>query len=182
MRYSVTPARPTSERPGSRISETPSGISSTSGRTQSAIDGSSSSRLWPTARPPPSTRTRGRAELLLRLVVAVEDQPLPGNPRRPREGELAERRDVRAGSLLREQPQERDVRERLRPVDDEHPGRGLAVGLHLAPDGALAVHEQRRAVPARQLARAQTTQRELAVFDQRGLGNGLEPVPSIGHP
>jgi hypothetical protein len=108
---------------------------------------------------------RGRAQLLLRLVVAVEHEPLAGNSRRPRERELAEGRDVGADSLLREQPQQGDVRERLRPVDDERARRSLAVGLHLAPDRALAVHEQRRAVPIRELARAQTTQRELAVLD-----------------
>ena len=48
---------------------------------------------------------RGRPQLLLRLVVAVEDEPLARDPRRPRERELAEGRDVGARSLLREQPQ-----------------------------------------------------------------------------
>jgi hypothetical protein len=113
---------------------------------------------------------RGRPQLLLRLVVAVEHEPLAGDPRRPRERELAERRDIGAGSLPREQPQQRDVRESLRPVDDERAGRGLAVRLHLAPDCALAVHEERRAMPVCQLAGANTAQRELAVLDQRGFG------------
>ena len=72
-------------------------------------------------------RLRSRAQLLLRLVVAVEDEPLARNSRRPRERELAERRDVGADALLAEQPQQRDVRERLRPVDDERARRGLAI-------------------------------------------------------
>ena len=125
---------------------------------------------------------RSRAQLLLRLVVAVEDEPLAGNPGRPRERELAERGDVGAGSLLREQPEQRDVRERLRPVDDERGRRGLAVRTHLAPDRLLAVDEQRRPVPTRQLARAKTTERELAVLDPCGLGKKLEHVASIGIP
>ena len=41
-------------------------------------------------------RLRGRPQLLLRLVVAVEDEPLARDPRRPRKRELAERRDVGA--------------------------------------------------------------------------------------
>ena len=44
---------------------------------------------------------RSRAQLLRRLVVAVEDEPLARDPRGLCEGELAERGDIGAGSLLR---------------------------------------------------------------------------------
>ena len=59
------------------------------------------------------------AQLLVRLVVPVHDQPLALDPRPPCERELAERGDVGAEALLGEQPHDGDVRERLRPVDDE---------------------------------------------------------------
>ena len=61
---------------------------------------------------------RGR-QLLVGLVVAVHEQPLARDPGPLRERELAERGDVGADALLGEQPHQRDVRERLRPVDDE---------------------------------------------------------------
>src|SRR4029077_11933230 len=56
-------------------------------------------------------RRRRGAELLLRLVVAVADDPLPRDSGRAREPELAERRDVRTDAFLGEQPQQRDVGE-----------------------------------------------------------------------
>ena len=59
------------------------------------------------------------AQLLVGLVVPVHDQSWPVDPRLPREGELAQRGHVCAESLLGEQPHHGDVRERLRPVDDE---------------------------------------------------------------
>ena len=66
----------------------------------------------------------------------------PVRPRARREGELAECRDVGTEALVREHPQERDIRERLRPVHDERPGRGVAVGPSLRPDRLLAVDER----------------------------------------
>ena len=111
------------------------------------------------------------AQLLVRLVVAVEDEPLAGDAGRLRERELAERRDVGADSLLREQPQQRDVRERLRPVDDERAGRSLAV--RRAPGSGSCARSRRaaasRARPPARLAR-HTAERQLAVLDPRGLG------------
>ena len=60
-----------------------------------------------------------RAQLLVRLVVPVHEQPLALDPRPLCERELAQRGDVRAEPLLGEQAHQRDVGERLRPVDDE---------------------------------------------------------------
>ena len=100
------------------------GVSRTSTRctpaaaARSASSGASSTTAAPAA--------AARAELLVRLVVAVEEDPLAGDLRGLREGELAERRDVGADALVGEHAQQRDVRERLRPVDDERAGAAAA--------------------------------------------------------
>ncbi len=127
-------------------------------------------------------RLRSRPQLLLRLVVAVEHDPLARNSRRPRERELAERRDVGADALLAEQPQQRDVRERLRPVDDERARRRLPIGPNLRADRLLAVDEERRAVLLGELARGYAAERQLAGGDQCGFGKELEHLASIGIP
>ena len=57
-------------------------------------------------------------KLLVRLVVAVDDEPVACQSRGPCECELTERRDVRAEPFLGEEPQQGDVGERLRAVDD----------------------------------------------------------------
>src|SRR5439155_1336982 len=64
-------------------------------------------------------RVDRRRELLVRLVVAVHDEALAGHAGPLREAELAQRRNVGAEALLREKPQDRDGRKRLRAVDDE---------------------------------------------------------------
>ena len=87
----------------------------------------------------------GGAQLLVRLVVAVHEQPLAVDPRRPRERELAEGRDVGAESLLREQPQQRDVRERLRPIDDEGLRNGPLEHPRALPERVLGIDDERRA-------------------------------------
>jgi hypothetical protein len=127
-------------------------------------------------------RLRRRPQLLLRLVVAVEHDAVAGDPGGAGETELAEGRDVGADAQIREQTEQRDVREGLRPVDDQRVRRRLAVGAHLAPDRLLAVDEQRCPVPIRQLARAKTAQRELAAFDPGALWKEIEHVASIGIP
>ena len=76
----------------------------------------------------------GRAQLVVRLVVAVEEDPLARQAGRLRERELAERGDVGAEALLGEDAEERDVRERLRPVDDQGARRGLPVRARLGAD------------------------------------------------
>ncbi len=112
----------------------------------------------------------------------MEDEPLSGNLRRPRERELAERGDVGAGSLLGEQPQQGDVRERLRAVDDERARRGLPVRTNLAADRLLAVDEERRPMLVCQPRGRHTAERELAALDPRRLGKKVEHVASIGIP
>ena len=91
------------------------------------------------------------AELLVRLVVPVEEDPAGVHPRLERERELAQGRDVGADALFGEQPEERDVRERLRAVDDLRAGRGSRVRAGLGADGLLAVDDERRAVLVREV-------------------------------
>ncbi len=61
----------------------------------------------------------GRAQLLIRLVVPVHDEAWAFDPSLARIGELAERGHVGAEAFLGEQAHHGDVRESLRPVDDE---------------------------------------------------------------
>ena len=58
-------------------------------------------------------------ELLIGLVVSVEDDSLCRNARPLREFELPEGRDVGTEAELAEQSHDRDVRKRLRAVDDQ---------------------------------------------------------------
>jgi hypothetical protein len=110
---------------------------------------------------------RGGSELLVRLVVAVEDEPFPHDACRLGERELAERRDVGADALVGEHAQQLDVRERLRPVHDERAAR-------LGPDRLLAVDDERGAVGGGELGRGDAAERELAAVDARGIGEELE--------
>ncbi len=105
------------------------------------------------------------AQLVLRLVVAVKENPLAVDARRLRDGELAERRDVGADALLGEDPEQRDVRERLRPVDDECVRRGGSVRARLRADRLLAVDDERRPVLGRELRRGHAAERQLAALD-----------------
>ena len=125
---------------------------------------------------------RGSPQLRFRLVVAVEHDPLAGDLGGPRERELAEGRDVGADAFFREQPELRDVRERLRPVDEERTRRLLAVRAHLRADRLRAVDEERRPVPFRQLSCMQTTDRELAALDPHRFRKEFEHLASIGIP
>jgi hypothetical protein len=75
----------------------------------------------------------------------MHHEAVPTETRPPRELELAERRHVRADSLLAEDAQQRDVRERLRPVDDERAGRRPREEPRSLAQRLLAVNEERRA-------------------------------------
>ena len=93
----------------------------------------------------------GRAQLLLRLVVSVEDKPLAGQPRGARERKLTERGDVGTDALLGEQSQQRDVGERLRPVSDQR-ARAPPPGTPAPARGACA--RSRRGAASRTPPRA----------------------------
>ena len=106
---------------------------------------------------------RGGGELVVALVVAVQDEPLVGNPGRARERDLAERGDVGAEPFLREHAQQRDVREGLRPVGDERAGRRGAIRARLRAKGLLAVDDERRAELLGEGRGGDAAERELAV-------------------
>ena len=98
----------------------------------------------------------------------------PVEPGRARERELAERRDVGAEPFLGEQPQHRDVRERLRPVDDERARSRGAEGAGALAQRLLAVDDERRAEARGELGRRDPAERELAVAIAAELGEELE--------
>jgi hypothetical protein len=100
----------------------------------------------------------------------VEEDPVAWNPRSRGERQLAERRDVGADPLLGEDAEQRNARERLRPVDDERVGRGVAIRARLRPDRLLAVDDERRPMLGRQLGRGDTAERQLAVLGPGGMG------------
>ena len=95
-------------------------------------------------------------------------------PAAEREAELAERRDVGADALLGEDPHQRDVRERLRPVADERVRSGLAVGARPGAERRLVVDEERAAVLAHEVGGGEPADRELAAVDPRRVGEELE--------
>ena len=109
----------------------------------------------------------------------MEEDPIARDSRAAREGQLAERRDVGAHALVGEDSQQLDVRERLRPVDDECAGGGVAVGARLCPQGLLAVDEQRGAVLLGEHARRDAAEHELAAVDPGREGKEVQHVASI---
>ena len=144
-------------RIASCVSASTPGVTRTSTRrtpAAAARSGSSSASSTTSA-----TGSGGGAQLLVGLVVAVHEQPVAVDARAPREGELAERRDVGAEALLGQQPHHRDVRERLRAVDDERLGRRPPEERRPRPQRLLAVDDERRAEPLRELGRGEAAQR-----------------------
>ena len=104
-------------------------------------------------------------QLLVRLVVAVEEDPVARQACRQRVGELAQGGHVGADALVGEHLQERHVRERLRPVDDERARRRLPVGAGLGADRLLAVDDERRAVVGGEALGRQAAEAQGATVD-----------------
>ena len=88
-------------------------------------------------------------ELLLRLVVAVQVDPLGREPALQRQVQLAAGRDVAREPLLREQAVRGGGRKRLARVDDLEAvaarAEGLDEGARAKHDVVLGVHVRRRA-------------------------------------
>ncbi len=110
---------------------------------------------------------RGGAQLLVRFVVAVHDQPLAADPGPPCERELAQRRDVGADPLLGEQAHDRDVGKGLRPEDDERPGSGAQEHPCALPERRLGVDDERRPETVRELGHTQPFELQHARRDPR---------------
>ena len=149
------------------------GVSRTSTRRTPAAaaragsSGASSTTVAPAAAAPRSSSSD--------LLLPWKRIRSPAIPARLRERELAERRDVGADALLGEQPQQRDVRERLRPVDDER-ARRRRRGRRAPARGSSPRSRRRAACRARaaSCAARDAAERELAVVDPRGIGKELE--------
>ena len=118
-------------------------------------------------------RLGGAAQQLILLVVAVDDDLLASDPRGQGEGQLARGRDVGAEALLGQQAENRDRRERLRPVDHEGIRRGRPIRPRLRANGRLVVDDERRPEPFDELRRAQSSDRQLAVDDGGRVGQEL---------
>ena len=107
----------------------------------------------------------GGAQLLVRLVVAVEDDPLTTEARASRELELAERGHVRAQAFLGEQAQHCDVREGFRPVDDERARGRLDEQPRALAQRLLAVDDERRSEALHERRCRDAAEEELALLD-----------------
>ena len=121
-----------------------------------------------------AARLRAGAQLLVRLVVAVEHERVSADPGGARIRELAERRRLRAETLVAEQRQHGDVRESLDAVEDGRLRRRLAVRPCPRTQGLLAVDDERGAVRLGERARAEPAEDELAALDPRGVGKEIE--------
>jgi hypothetical protein len=95
----------------------------------------------------------------------VEDEPLCRKPCFERELKLSQRRHVGTETLVGKEPQERDVRERFRPVDDERLGVDLPVDVRPSGDRVAAVDDERCSEFVGERRRTDTADRELAALD-----------------
>ena len=120
-----------------------------------------------------------RVQLLVGLRVPVDDDALTGDPRRARERQLSDGGDVRADSLLGEEPHDRDVRERLRSVHGKgvryrcpHLSRGRSQRL-------FAVEDERRPEPFGERRARRAADRQLAPLEAGGKREELEHLPIL---
>src|SRR5439155_10081868 len=125
------------------------------------------------------TRRRRGRELLVRLVVPVHDDPLAGDPRAHRERELPAGRDVRAQTLLREQPQQAYAGERLHAVEDERSGGRLHIGARQLAERLLAVDDEGGSELIGKPRRTQAADQKLAALARR---SRREQVEDAAHP
>ena len=115
-----------------------------------------------------------RLELFVRLVVAVEQDLLAPHPCAQRELELTARGDVGPQTLRGEEPEQRDVGERLRPVHDERFRIDSRIRARPGENGLPAVHEERRAELLSEGRRTDSAHHELAVVDGCRVGEELD--------
>jgi hypothetical protein len=121
----------------------------------------------------------GRPKLFVALVVPVHDDSLAGHTGSERVLELAERRDVGAEPFISEQPQQRDVGERLGAIEDQRIGRSLAVGPGEREDRPLAIGDERRPVLVRESRGRNAADRELAPLDRGAVGEEPKQAQSV---
>ena len=102
------------------------------------------------------------------LVVPVHDEVVAMQARGRCESQLARRGDVGADTLVVQQTEQRDVRERLRPEVDAAVADGGTQCACVRPQRLLAEHEERRPELLRQLRGAHPADRELGAVEGRG--------------
>jgi len=104
----------------------------------------------------------------------MEHEPVAGHAGSQRELELAECGDVRAHSLGGEQAEQGDVRECLRPVDDERVTFHARVRARTRKNGVTAIDNERRPEVTRECGRTHAADDELAVVDGGRVGKQLD--------
>ena len=102
------------------------------------------------------------AQLFVRLVVPVHDQVWTFDPGLPRIRELAQRSDVGPEAFLGQQAHDRDVREGLRPVNDQGLRYGPPEQLRPIPERRFGIDDERRAEALGELRRGKSLQLQLA--------------------
>ena len=115
-----------------------------------------------------------RAELRIRLVVSVENEPVTGDPRAQRKLELPERGHVGSDPLGGEQPEHRDVRKRLRPVHDERFGVHARVRARTREQRLPAEHDKRCPEFRRERRCTNAADEQLAILDGGRVGEQLD--------
>lgn len=108
------------------------------------------------------------------LVVPVHDQVSAFETGRLGERELTGRGHVRADALLAEQPQEGDVRERLRPEEDAAVGDRGTECPGLGANRGLAEDDKGSPVLRGELVRCGATELKAASFDARRVREELK--------
>ena len=126
-----------------------------------------------------SARGRRLAEELAVLVVPVDDELVAGEARGVGEGELAGRGHVRADPLLAEEPEQGDVRERLRAEEHAPVAHGVAERSRARPDRLLAEDDERRAVRLRELLGGHPAEGQRARIEAGGVGKEIWHRPIV---
>ncbi len=129
-------------------------------------------------------RRRGDEERVV-LVVAVDDEIDTVEAGPLRERELARRGDVRADPLIAQQPQQRDVRQRLRPEEHASVADRVSERTRRRPDRVFAEDDERGAVLLRERVRREAAERQPRPVERAGVGEERQHAPivpvSIGH-
>ena len=110
-------------------------------------------------------RRGSRAQLLVRLVVAVENEPVARDAGPQRELQLAARGDIGTKPFRGEESHQCDVRKRLRPVHDERVRIHTRVRVRAREDRLAAIDDEGRPEGLGQRRRAHPAQVELAAVD-----------------
>jgi hypothetical protein len=110
---------------------------------------------------PTDAGVQGRGQLGDRLVVAVQQDPVPREACAQRDRQLAAGADVEAESFLLDPPGHGRAEERLRRIEHLSPAERVAVVAAALPQVGLVQEERRRPVRGREGADVVAAQREM---------------------